>query len=412
MTEQQPPDRIGPRSQSVITRAVHAGEHGGTGERWHPVVAPIHPSVSYLYPTAEELSAVLGAEEQGYVYHRYGNPTVTAFETAIAELESGEAAHAFASGMAALHAAFLAAGVRAGTTVVAGLDLYGATYSLLNLLFRELGASLAVVDVNDLTAVEQAILQTGAVAVVAETISNPLLRVADLTELAALAHRHQAQLVIDNTFATPLLCNPLCHGADFVVHSATKYIAGHGDVMAGVVVTSAEGRRRLYELNKLVGGVLGPFEAWLALRGLKTMPLRVERQSANALVIAETLARDPRVAHVHYPGLPNHPQHALAGRLFQQRGYGGVLSFEVAAGDRAMVFRFMETLKLCLPATSLGDIYSLVLHPATSSHRSLTPEERIRTGIGEGLVRLSVGIEDIRDVLADLDQALDRAVAA
>jgi cystathionine beta-lyase/cystathionine gamma-synthase len=383
---------------------------GNTAGR-SPVVAPIHASVSYLYPTGQELSAVLGAEEEGYVYHRYGNPTVTAFETAIADLESAEAAHAFASGMAALHAAFLAAGVRAGTTVVAGLDLYGATYALLNQLFRELGASLAVVDVIDLTAVEKAVQHTGAVAVVAETISNPLLRVADLAGLAELAHRNGAQLLIDNTFATPLLCNPLHHGADFVVHSATKYIAGHGDVMAGVVVTSAEGRRRLYELNKLVGGVLGPFEGWLALRGLKTMPLRVERQCTSALEIAETLARDPRVSRVHYPGLPDHPQHGLAGRLFERRGYGGVLSFEIAGGNQEAVFQFMEALDLCLPATSLGDIYSLVLHPATSSHRSLTPEERARAGIGEGLVRLSVGIEDIKDILDDLDQALDRAAA-
>jgi cystathionine gamma-synthase/methionine-gamma-lyase len=367
--------------------------------------------VSYYYPTGEELSAVLGAEEEGYVYHRYGNPTVSAFETAVADLESGAGAHAFASGMAALHAAFLTAGVRAGATVVAGLDLYGATYSLLNQLFRELGATLVVVDVLDLPAVERAVDETGAVAVVAETISNPLLRVPDLVGLAELAHQHGAQLVIDNTFATPWLCNPLRHGANFVVHSATKYIAGHGDVMAGVVVTSAAARRRLYELNKLVGGVLGPFEAWLALRGLKTMPLRVERQCASALEIAEILARDPRVVRVHYPGLPDHPQHSVAGHLFARRGYGGVLSFEITAGDRASVFRFMEALQLCLPATSLGDIYSLVLHPATSSHRSLTPEERVQAGIREGLVRLSVGIEDLKDILADLDQALDRAVA-
>jgi cystathionine beta-lyase/cystathionine gamma-synthase len=411
MMNEHQPGNLADRNKSLGTRAVHAGERSRPEGRWSPVVAPIHASVSYLYPTAQELSAVLGAEEEGYVYHRYGNPTVTTFETAIADLESGEAAHAFASGMAALHAAFLAAGVRAGTTIVAGLDLYGATYSLLNQLFRELGASLVVVDVIDLAAVEQAVRQTKAVAVVAETISNPLLRVPDVAGLAELAHRNGARLVVDNTFATPFLCNPLRHGADFVVHSATKYIAGHGDVMAGIVVTSTERRRRLYELNKLVGGVLGPFEAWLALRGLKTMPLRVERQCATALAMAETLLRDPRVAHVNYPGLPDHPQHALAGRLFERRGYGGVLSFEIAGGDREAAFRFMEALRLCLPATSLGDIYSLVLHPATSSHRSLTPEERARAGISEGLLRLSVGIEDMTDILADVDQALTHAAA-
>jgi cystathionine gamma-synthase/methionine-gamma-lyase len=241
---------------------------------------------------------------------------------------------------------------------------------------------------------------------VAETISNPLLKVADVPALADLAHRHGAQLLIDNTFASPYLCNPLAYGADYIVHSATKYIGGHGDVMAGVVVTSAENRLKLYEANKLIGSVLGPFEAWLAMRGLKTLPLRMRQQCANAERVAQWLAGHRKIAHVNYPGLPSHPQHDLARRLFGERGFGGMLSFEIAGADRASVFRFMESLELCLPATTLGDIYTLVLHPATSSHRSLTPEERARVGIGEGLVRLSAGIEDAADIIADLEQAL------
>jgi cystathionine gamma-synthase/methionine-gamma-lyase len=197
-------------------------------------------------------------------------------------------------------------------------------------------------------------------------------------------------------------------GADFVIHSATKYIGGHGDVMAGVVITSAANRRTLYELNKLVGGVLGPFEAWLAMRGLKTLPLRLRQQCANAAAIAQWLSGHPRIARVNYPGLAAHPQHELAGRLFAGQGFGGVLSFEIAGADRAAVFRFMEALELCLPATTLGDIYTLVLHPATSSHRSLSAQERQRVGIGDGLVRLSAGIEAASDIIADLEQALAR----
>jgi cystathionine beta-lyase/cystathionine gamma-synthase len=243
---------------------------------------------------------------------------------------------------------------------------------------------------------------------VAETISNPLLKVADVPALADLAHRHGARLLIDNTFASPYLYRPLNHGADFVVHSATKFIGGHGDVMAGVVVTTAEHRRQLYELNKLVGGVLGPFEAWLTMRGLKTLPLRVRQQCASAVQVAGWLAGHPRVARVHYPGLASHPGHQVARRLFGERGFGGVLSFEIAGADQAAAFRFMEALELCLPATTLGDIYTLVLHPATTSHRGLSPEERAQVGISDGLLRLSVGIEEADDVIADLEQALRR----
>ena len=395
------------QNQSFNTRAVHAGERVPPGD-FVPVATPIHPTVGYLYGSMDDLDAVFATTREGYVYPRYGSPTVAAFETAVANLEGGQAAFAFASGMAALHVALLAAGVRAGTSVVAALDLYGATYTLLNRLLAELGVTARWVDVTDLDAVEAAVAETRPVALLAETISNPLLHVADVPALAELAHRDGAQVLIDNTFASPYLFNPLPHGADYVIHSATKYIGGHGDVMAGVVVTSAENRRKLYELNKLVGSVLGPFEAWLALRGLKTLPLRVRQQCANAASVAEWLAAHPKIARVNYPGLPVHAQHERARRLFGERGYGGVLSFEIAGADRARAFRFMESLELCQAATTLGDIYTLVLHPATSSHRSLSPEERAQVGIGDGLVRLSAGIEDAADIIADLDQALAR----
>ena len=391
--------------QSFSTRAVHAGERAPRPD-YTPVVTPIHPSVGFVYDSMDDLDAIFATTREGYVYPRYGSPTVAAFEAAIADLEGGEAAHAFASGMAAIHVALLAAGVRAGTSVVAAMDLYGATFTLLQRLLTELGAAVRFVDVTDLAAVEASLAETRPVALAAEIISNPLLKVADVPALANLAHRYGAQVLIDNTFASPYLCNPLTHGADYIIHSATKYIGGHGDVMAGVVVTSAENRRKLYELNKLVGSVLGPFEAWLALRGVKTLPLRVRQQCANAARIAEWLAEQRKIARVNYPGLPVHPQHDLARRLFGERGFGGMLSFEMAGADRAGAFRFMEALDLCLPATTLGDIYTLVLHPVTSSHRSLSAEERAKIGIGEGLVRLSAGIEDADDIIADLEQAL------
>lgn len=388
------------------TRAVHAGEGRPSG-RHIPVVTPIHPAVSFFYQSADELEAVLGAQVEGYVYHRYGNPTVAAFESAMADLEGGEAACAFASGMGAIHTALLAAGVRAATPMVAALDLYGATYALLTKLLAELGVSCRLVDVSDLEAVAATVSRVRPVVLFVETLSNPLLKVADLPALAQLAHDHGAQLLVDNTFASPWLVRPLAHGADMVIHSATKYIGGHGDVMAGVVIASERARAQLVETNKLVGAVLGPFEAWLALRGLKTLPLRMRQQCQNALAVARWLEQEPRIGRVHYPGLPQHPQHTLARRLFGKQGYGGVLSFEISEAGRAQVFRFLEALRLCLPATSLGDVYTLVMHPATASHRALSPAQRGQVGIGENLLRLSAGIEEAADIIADLEAALN-----
>jgi cystathionine gamma-synthase/methionine-gamma-lyase len=387
------------------TRAVHAGERAPAAD-YTPVSTPIYPSVGYLYESMDDIDAVFAGTKQGYVYSRYTTPTSSAFEAAVASLEGAEAAQAYSSGMAAIHAALLAAGVQAGSAVVAALDLYGATYTLLRGLLASLGVNVRMVNVSNLAEVESALQETHPVVLLVETISNPLLKVADVPSLARLAHRYEASLLVDNTFASPYLFNPLQHGADYVIHSATKYLSGHGDVLAGVVAASAENKNKLYELNKLIGSVLGPFEAWLALRGLKTLPLRMRQQCENAQRVAEWLSLHPRVTRVNYPGLVNHPQCDLAERLFEGRGSGGVLSFEIKDADKAAVYRFMEALSVCLPATTLGDIYSLVLHPATSSHRSLTAEERARIGIPDGLVRLSTGIESADDILADLEAAL------
>jgi cystathionine gamma-synthase/methionine-gamma-lyase len=393
------------RKKAFPTRAVHAGERAPLG-RHTPVATPIHASVGYFYESMNELDAVFDARQEGHVYLRYGSPTVAAFEAAVAELEEGEAAQAFASGMGAIHAALLAAGVRAGTTVVTTLDLYGATTILLQRLFTEMGVTVRLVDLTDREALEAILAETRPVALLVETISNPLMKVTDSPTLIQLAHRYGAQVLVDNTFASPYLFNPLLHRADYVIHSVTKYIGGHGDVMGGVVISSAENRKKLNDLNRLVGGVMGPFEAWLALRGCKTLPLRVREQSANAARVAQWLAEHPRIGRVNYPGLRSHPQHDLASRLFGGRGFGGMLSFEIAKADRTTVFRFMDSLELCLPAATMGDIYTLVLHPATASHRGLSPEERAKAGINEGLVRISAGIEDVHDIMADLEQAL------
>jgi cystathionine gamma-synthase/methionine-gamma-lyase len=393
--------------KSFQTRAVHAGERVPAAD-YRPVSTPIWPTVSYLYESMDDLDAVFAGTKSGQIYLRYSNPTVEAFETAVADLELAEAAQAYGSGMAAIHAALLAAGVKAGTSLVAALDLYGATFSLLRTLFNSLGVEIRMVDVSKHGEVEAALKETGAVILYVESISNPLLKVADIPALAELAHRYNASFLVDNTFASPYLFNPLKHGADFVVHSATKYLSGHGDVLAGVVATSKENKAKLFELNKLVGGVLGPFEGWLALRGLKTLPLRMKQQCQNARQVAAWLQNHPRVKAVNYPGLRSHPQHSLATRLFDGKGYGGVLSFELEGADQAQIYRFMESLTICLPATTLGDVYSLVLHPATSSHRSLTAEERARVGIPDGLIRLSTGIESADDILSDLESALTK----
>ena len=393
-------------NKAFSTRAVHAGERTTPGN-FRPVTTSIVPSVSYFYESMDDLNAVFDNAQPGFIYSRYSSPTVAAFESAVADLEGAEAALAFASGMAAIQATLLSAGVQAGTSVVSSFDVYGATYSLLRRFFASMGVKTTIVDVNDLIAVEAALKESKPVALLVETISNPLLKVADIPALAGLAHAYGVQLLVDNTFATPCLFRPLLHGADYVVHSATKYLAGHGDVLAGIVVTSADNRARLFETNKLLGSNLGPFEAWLALRGLKTLPLRVRQQCHNALQLAEWLESRPEIALVNYPGLVSHPQHALAESLFDGQGMGGVLSFEIRNAARADVFHFMEALQLCLPATSLGDIYTLVLHPATSSHRSLTEAEREQVGIKEGLLRLSAGIEDPLDIQADLEQALN-----
>jgi cystathionine beta-lyase/cystathionine gamma-synthase len=390
---------------SPQTRVVHAGERAAHPD-YTPSCTPIHNAVTYTYDDMHTLDAVFAGTRAGYVYHRYGNPTITALEQAIATLEGTESAIACASGMAAIHLALLAAGVRSGCSVLAAGDLYGGTHALLARVFQAQGVHVHTVDTTDLAALRIAIPETSPTAVLVETISNPLLRITDIPAVAQLTHAAGASLIVDNTFAAPCLYRPALHGADYVVYSATKYHGGHGDAMGGLIAASAERCQTARDVEKLVGGTLGPNEAWLILRGIKTLVLRGRQQCHNATVIARYLGSDPHVDRVYYPGLPTHPQFTLARRLLPGELYGGMVSFEITGAAQEHVFRFMDTLRLIAPATSLGDVYSLILYPTHSSHRALTEEERQRIGIHPNLVRLSVGIEEASDIIADLAQAL------
>jgi cystathionine gamma-synthase/methionine-gamma-lyase len=406
---------------SLYSKAVHSGERRRYRQEESissaiPVAGPIHTSVSHIYQDTTDLDAALGGDPDLYVYHRYGNPTVGAFEKAMVELECHDmpdqadnyVAFATGSGMAAIQLAMMAAGAEAGATIAAAQDCYGATYSLINNLWPTLGVRGLFVDTTDLAAVERLLAAEHPKFLLIETISNPLLKVTDVASVAELCHRYGTLLLVDNTFATPILYRPLKDGADFVIHSATKFIGGHGDVMAGVVVAHNQHRPKLWDLLKKTGANLGPQEAWLLLRGLKTLALRVERQFSTAHQLAAWLTTQPEIARVYYPGLPSHPHYEKGIQQFSSDKMGAVVAFEIAGADRAQVFRFFNALQMIQPATSLGDVYSLILYPAHASHRSLTAQERAAIGINDGLVRLSVGIEALEDIVVDLSQALQQ----
>ncbi len=394
-----------PQEPAFGTRAVHSGREHPDGLR--PVVPPIHASVSYMAEDPDDLRAVLAGEKEGFVYSRNGNPTVEALRRCIADLEEAGDAVVFGSGMAAMHAALLAALLSSpNRSVVASSHLYGVTISLLNNVLAPLGVKVTYADLTDTSEAREAIERERPAVVLCETVSNPLLRLVDVPALAEVSHASGALLFVDNTFATPLLTRPLEHGADLVIHSTTKYLGGHGDVVGGAVAGPWDICGQARAMSVFCGGVAGPYEAWLTLRGIRTLGLRVPKQCSNAMVIAHALETHPKVSRVNYPGLPSHPQHDLARRLMKG-GFGGMVSFELKENTVEAANRFMHGLRLCLPATSLGDVYTLVLHPVNSSHLTMSPEARERVGITPGLLRLSAGVEDDTDIVADLTQALD-----
>jgi cystathionine beta-lyase/cystathionine gamma-synthase len=393
------------KTLDIITRLVHAGERqplpGG-----QPVSTPIYATSTFTYGSMQEIDRVFDGEQPGYVYTRHGNPTLAALEQALLAVEEGATACVYASGMAALHAALIASDLRAGSTVLASQDIYGATTNLLFTVLSSFGVKTTTADFSDIDQLREKTREVKPQLMIAETISNPLLKICDIEACAEIARENNARLIIDNTFASPFLCRPLKLGADMVVHSATKYLGGHADATGGIVISRDDmDSNALMGAMKLVGGVLSVWDAYLILRGIKTLGLRMERQCDNARRLAEVLSADSRLARVHYPTLtPNGAD--LAKRILRRPHAGALVSIELKEQTREAAFRFMDALQLCVRATSLGDVFTGVLHAASSSHRDLTAARRAELGIGEGLVRISVGIENIDDIIADIGQAL------
>lgn len=388
------------RQRSLATRCIHAGQRPDpvTGS----IAPPIYQTSTFAFASLEQGAARFAGAETGYIYTRLGNPTQAALEEKIADLEGGEAAVAFGSGMAAI-AGVVTALVGAGDHILFGSPIYGCTYDLLMDVMRRFGVEATPVDAARPEQVERAIRPNTRL-LLFETPSNPTLRLADIRALADLAHRHQITVVVDNTIMSPYLQRPLEHGADIVVHSATKYIGGHGDVVAGLAVGPAEIMARVRSTTlKNFGGIISPFDAWLLLRGLKTLAVRMERHSENALRVARYLEQHPLVMRVYYPGLESSPQYELARR--QMDGFGGLLSFELLGGIEAGR-TLLSAVQLCTVAVSLGDTDTLIQHPASMTHAVVPAEARAAARISDGLVRLSVGLEAADDIIADLDQAL------
>ena len=373
-----------------------------------PTSVPIYQTVTFSAGSTDELADVTNRRVPGYVYGRLDNPTADALGDAAAELESAEAGYAVASGMAAIHLALLSL-VRAGDRIVCTRAVYGSTRSLLVGTLGRFGVATAFVDPTDHAAVEVALAEAPARVLYLETVSNPTLVVADIAALADLGHRHGASVVVDNTFASPYLCRPLELGADIVVESATKYLSGHSDVLAGIVAGSRAAIDAVREAQVQTGGTIAPFAAFLVLRGIATLAVRMERHAATAAALAAWLETEPGVARVHYPGLASHPGRAVAAR--QLANGGGMLAVELAGGAAAGR-AFIDALRIPERTASLGSIHTIVVHPPTTTHRQLRPAELVEAGIAPGLLRVSVGLEDLDDLRADFARGLVAARTA
>lgn len=393
---------------SIATRLVHAGERRGA-PIGVPAATPIYATSTFVYERMEDVDRVVEGEESGFVYSRYGNPTVAAFEEAMAELENGKFAFAFGSGMAALHAALLACELSTGAIVLASQDLYGSSLELLKTIFGAFGVKTVTADFSDIENLRTKANELKPRVLLGETISNPLLKVLDVENVAKIARETGAKLIVDNTFATPFLCQPINFGADFVVHSATKFLGGHADATGGIVVAKEDfDRPALMGALTLAGGVLSAWEAHSILRGLKTLGLRLEKQCRNAEKLARFFATSEQVEKVIYPGLLDKNQKEIAGRILNKNFRGAVLGVRLKTDSREFVYKFMNNLQLCTRAASVGDIFTGIVHPATATHRELSAAKRARLGITEGLLRISAGIEDVEDIIADIEKAFKK----
>lgn len=368
-----------------------------------PLSVPIYQTSTFEVADAEELAELLEFARPGHSYSRYSNPTHAALEAALAELEGAEAGLATGSGMAAIHGVILSV-ARSGDAIVIPRAVYGGVIGLARSILEPSGIEVRAVDTSDLDAVAAA-LDERVRLVWLETISNPTTAMADIGAVARVAHERGIEVAVDNTFASPYLANPLVAGADYVVHSTTKYVGGHSDIIGGVVLASTERIAVIRHVVVNAGGNAAPFEAFLALRGLKTLALRMERHSANALAVASSLEGLPGVARVLYPGLPSHPQHELAQRSLRGGMAGGMLSIDLAGG-RAAGEAFLGRLQVAVHATSLGGVETLCSHPASSSHRQLDEDGLALAGLTAGMVRISIGLEDADDLVADLAAAV------
>ena len=393
MSERNPAD-----PPSTATTLIH-GDAGLDADS--AIAPPIHPSVTYRGTSAEHFREMATVPRHSRFYTRYGGPTHERVEAILAQIECGESALLLASGMAAISTTVLAH-VATGDHVVAQRSHYMGTTQLVTRVLTQFGVAATIVDQSDPAAFAAALTPRTRLILV-ESPSNPLLALTDLAAVADIARARGITTIADNTFATPVNTRPLALGIDLVVHSATKFLGGHHDLLAGVVVGPRRSLERIWELSIVLGGNLGAFEAWLLLRGLRTLSLRVERQNATALAVARFLEQHAAVARVHYPGLESHPQHALA--RAQMRGFGGVLSF-VLRGGMSAAMSCMQRLKLFTQAVSLGGIESLAMHAATVWSGTLSEEQTAAAGVDAGLIRVSVGLEDVPDLIADLDQAL------
>jgi cystathionine beta-lyase/cystathionine gamma-synthase len=386
------------------TRAVRAA-HGGAGPvAQHPLGPVVHRTATWAFDSAAEMEAVFAGEQPGWSYSRTDNPSAAAFARAVADLEGAEAGEALSSGTAAVTAALLAL-TSAGARVVAPREVYGGTWALLVNQLGRFGVTTDLVDTSDLAAVEAALQQPAAV-LWAEVLSNPTMAVADLPGLSALARAAGVPLVVDATFASPAACRPLEHGADLVVHSATKYLGGHSDATGGVVVGGADLVARVRRVRIDTGAALSPDDAVLLQRGLHTLPLRVARQCATALQLARALEQHPAVERVDHPGLPSHRDHAVALRVLDEGRYGAIVTVTPRGGREAGT-ALVDRLRLVARATSLGGTVTKAVHVVATTHRGMTPEVLAAGGIGQSSVRVSVGLEDADDLIADLQQALD-----
>jgi methionine-gamma-lyase len=383
------------------TRAIRAASRVPPAPQ-SPINVPIYQTSTFEVSSAQELAELLDFTRPGHSYSRYSNPTHAALELALAELEGAEACHITASGMAAIHAAILSV-ARSGDEIIIPRAVYGGVLGLAQAVLSRTGIEVQAVDTTDASAVEAAISDRSRLLWL-ETISNPTTAMADIAVLAELAHRRGLVVAVDNTFASPYLANPLALGADLVVHSTTKYVGGHSDIIGGALLGSTERVAAARRIVINVGGNAAPLEAFLALRGLKTLALRMERHSANALAVARALEGSPGVAAVHYPALASHSQHDLARRTLRGGMAGGMLSIDLAGG-RTAGEAFLDRLKVAVHATSLGSAETLCSHPASSSHRQLSTDELAQAGLTPGMVRISIGLEDPDDLIADLAAA-------